>query len=115
MKRITFLLFTAVIFISVSTAQDEKIKETEFKVSGNCGMCKSRIEKALKIKEVKLAKWDKKTKMLKVAFDEEAISIDSLMHRVAEVGHDTDKFKAPDSIYDKLPNCCLYRSGDNTH
>jgi copper chaperone CopZ len=114
MKRIMILsfilLFTAVLF-----AQDKEVSEAEFKVFGNCGMCKSRIEKTLKIKGVKLAKWDKKTKMLKVAYIESEITLDSIKQKIAAVGHDTEEFKAPDSVYEKLPACCLYRSGENTH
>jgi len=93
----------------------DTVKEGEFKVSGLCGMCKSRIEKTLKISEVKFAKWDKKSKMLKVAFLSEKITLDSLQQLVASVGHDTEKFKAADSTYAKLPGCCLYRDGQETH
>ncbi len=87
----------------------ETVKETEFKVSGNCIMCETRIEKALKIKEVKFASWDKNSKMLTVAFTPNAITVDSLQKLIASVGHDTEKFKAQDAVYKKLPQCCLYR------
>lgn len=115
MKKV--IVFSAFILLAVTLtiAQEDKIKETEFKVFGNCGMCKNRIEKTLKIKEVKFAKWDKKSKMLKIAFDSTSISVDSLHKRIAAVGHDTEKFKAPDKVYENLPKCCLYRSGENTH
>lgn len=102
------------ILSSALLAQESKIIETEFKVFGNCGMCKTRIEKAVKIKEVKYAKWNKETKMLKVAF-ESTIDVDSLHKRVAEVGHDTEKFKAKDDVYAALPKCCLYRDNPTTH
>ena len=100
---------------SVNAFAGDTVKEAEFKVSGICGMCKSRIEKTMKISEVKFAKWDKKSKMLKVAYLADKISVDSLQQRVAFVGHDTEKFKAADSLYNKLPGCCLYRGEDNTH
>lgn len=87
----------------------DTITEEKFKVFGNCGMCKSRIEKTLKINEVTKATWDKKTKMLTVAFKSGAITADSIQQLVASVGHDTEKFKAPDSVYNELPGCCLYR------
>jgi hypothetical protein len=93
----------------------ETVKEAEFKVSGLCGMCKTRIEKSLKISEVKMAKWDKKSKTLKVAYLSESITLDSLQQRVAAVGHDTEKFKATDATYENLPGCCLYRSGADSH
>lgn len=108
MSRI--LVTLCIILISVSLfAQDEKITEAEYKVSGICGMCKTRIEKAVKIKEVKYAKWDKKNKTLKLAYDSNAVSSDSLLKRVAYAGHDNEKFTAPDSAYAKLHSCCLYR------
>ena len=69
------------------------MKESEFKVFGNCSSCKNRIEKALKIKEVKSAKWDKQSKILSVAYLSPAITIDSLQKRIAAVGHDTEKYQ----------------------
>jgi hypothetical protein len=114
MKKI-FLLSLIILIAAVTLiAQDSKVIETEFKVFGNCGMCKTRIEKAVKIKEVKYAKWNKDTKMLKIAF-ESTIDVDSLQKRVAEVGHDTEKFKANDEVYAALPKCCLYRDNPKTH
>jgi hypothetical protein len=114
MKR---LVISTLIFIVTSLAliaQEATVTETEFKVFGNCGMCKTRIEKAVKIDEVKYAKWNKNTKMLKVAF-ENTITADSLHKRVAAVGHDTELFKADDEVYTKLPKCCLYRDNAKTH
>jgi hypothetical protein len=52
--------------------------------------------------------------MLRVIF-ETSIEADSLHKRVAAVGHDTEKFKAPDSVYASLPKCCLYRENPKTH
>lgn len=103
------------LFLSLTAIAGENVKEAEFKVSGNCGQCKTRIEKAMKISEVKFAKWDKKTKMLKVAYLADAISLDSLKKRTAEVGHDTEPFKANDAVYANLPGCCLYRDGAASH
>ncbi len=114
MKNLLSIAVMFLFFTTLTIAQD-KVAETEFKVFGNCNMCKNRIEKTLKIKEVKLAKWDKKSKVLKVAYLKDEITLDSLKHRLAEVGHDTDKFKAADSVYSKLPNCCFYRDSENTH
>ena len=114
MKKIIAISAALLITISSLTAQDSKIIETEFKVFGNCTQCKTRIEKTVKIDEVKYAKWNKSTKMLKVAF-ENSITVDSLQRRIADVGHDTEKHKAKDEIYTELPECCLYRDSKNTH
>ena len=97
------------------TQAGDKVREEKFKVFGNCNECKTRIESTLKIKEVKFARWDKKSKELRVAFLQEKITLDSLHHLIASVGHDTEKSTAPDSVYASLPGCCLYRGGDNTH
>ena len=99
---ITFILFSVFAFAG-------DITDATFKALGNCGMCQKRIEKSLKITEVSSASWDKKSKMLTVKYDASAITLDSLQQRVAAVGHDTEKFKAPDEVYENLPGCCLYR------
>lgn len=113
----TYILKTLSILslLSLCAFAGETVKEAEFKVSGNCGQCKTRIEKSMKISEVKFAKWDKTSKMLKIAYLSDKISLDSLQQRIAFVGHDTEKFKAADSTYETLPGCCLYRGGDKTH
>lgn len=84
--------------------------ETEtFKVYGNCGMCKKRIESSLKdMKGVTKATWDVKSKMMKVTFDPHEISLEKIKTTIASVGHDVDGVKAEDKIYNNLPNCCQY-------
>lgn len=113
----SFLSFVLAAFIAAPLllAQDTSPVEAKVKVYGNCGMCKKRIEKAVSINPVKFAKWDKSTKVLTVAYLPAKITLDSLEQRVAAVGHDTDRFKAPDSVYASLPGCCLYRNAENTH
>ena len=115
MKALLSFILAACIAAPLLLAQDTSPVEAKFKVYGNCGMCKKRIEKAVSINDVKFAKWDKSTKMLAVAYMPAKISLDSLQQRVAAVGHDTDRFKAPDSVYASLPGCCLYRNDGNTH
>jgi periplasmic mercuric ion binding protein len=112
--RVLFLVL-ALAACSISSAQDSTVQEAQIKVFGNCGMCKTRIEKAVAIKEVKYAKWNKSTKILRIAFRSPGITLDSLEQRIAAVGHDTEKFKAPDDVYASLPACCLYRNSDATH
>lgn len=111
-KLILALIVTA--FIYTVIAQEKPEKEIKFKVFGNCNQCVDRIEGVLKIPEVKYSKWNKKTKILRVIFDS-SIDADSLHKRIAAVGHDTEKFKAPDSVYASLPKCCLYRENPKTH
>ena len=87
-----------------------KMEHQMIKVSGNCEMCKDRIETAAKsVSGVTLADWSSETKMLHVTFDSKKTNSDNIQKAIAKVGHDTEKFKAPDDVYKALPECCLYR------
>ncbi|MEZ4824725.1 MAG: hypothetical protein R3C61_00310 [Bacteroidia bacterium] len=91
------------------------VKTTEFKVEGVCGMCKNRIENAALVKGVKMAEWDQKSHLLKVVFDARKISEQEIHDYVTQSGHDTEKVKASDENYKKLPACCAYRDGVEDH
>jgi copper chaperone CopZ len=80
-----------------------------FKVWGACGMCKTRIENAVKTEGATKASWDSKTLILTVSFDPSKTNKDALSKKLASVGHDTEKYKAPDEVYSKLPGCCHYK------
>lgn len=89
--------------------QAEGVKTVALTVFGNCGMCKSRIEGALKnVTGVQSATWDADSQMLTVNFNDKVITLDDIQKKVAGVGHDTAKFKAEDAVYDALPGCCKY-------
>ena len=108
----TLMLILTVVFVQLTGfAQSEgavKTETLEFKVYGNCGMCKSRIEKALKVNGVESASWNKDTKMAKVEFNSDKISVNQLHQLVAEAGHDTEIITAENEVYDKLHGCCKY-------
>jgi hypothetical protein len=87
------------------------VKTETFKVWGACDMCKTRIENTVKAEGATTANWDVKTQMLTVAFDPKKSSVDALSKKLASVGHDTEKYKAPDDVYSKLPGCCHYERG----
>lgn len=117
MKTIKFLsvsIIALILNITVS-AQDHsqhqmaKDKTESFKVTGNCDMCKARIEKAAKVEGVTKANWDSEKQLLTVTFNPAKVKIDDLQSKIAAVGHDTEKVKADDKVYDKLPGCCKYR------
>ncbi len=95
--------------------QDKKVVKTAFKVSGTCGFCEKRIEMAAQIKGVKYAEWDKHTKVLEVFYKPSQTDEESIHEAVAEAGHDTEKVKASDRSYEKLPSCCAYRDGAHVH
>jgi Cu(I)/Ag(I) efflux system membrane fusion protein len=90
--------------------QSEALSEQKFKVSGNCEMCKERIETAAKsVAGVASAEWNSETKLLQLNFDKGKTNIDNIQEAIAKSGHDTEKYKAPDDVYKALPECCLYR------
>jgi copper chaperone CopZ len=106
MKSVKLLMLAAFAMLSVSVIAQEKTDS--FKVYGNCGMCKKRIEKTAKGDGVSAASWDTETKMLTITYDAAKVSNDSIQKKIAAVGHDTEKFEADDKVYEKLPGCCLY-------
>jgi len=102
------LLFVFAVTISIySYSQTES--SASIKVAAACGMCKMRIEKALKIPGIIKAKYDVKTQTLSVSFDASVIKIEDIHNKMAEVGHDTELKKADDKVYKALPECCHYR------
>ena len=107
--KITIIALLAVVFTSNNSAFAANPKTETLKVSGNCDMCKARIEKAAKIDGVTKAEWNKKDKMLTATFDLAKTNIDAIGKKIAEVGHDNDKAKATDAAYNKLHSCCKYR------
>ena len=85
-----------------------QIKNQQFQVSGNCSMCKERIENASKKAGSKTAQWDAATKVLRLTWDEKYTDAEKILQSIAEAGHDNEKYTAPDDVYAKLPACCLY-------
>ena len=82
---------------------------TTFKVYGKCGMCKNRVESAVKeLGGIQSVNWDKGTKELTVKYDATKLKEAAIHERVASVGHDTSEVKASDEAYNSLPGCCKY-------
>ena len=107
--KIIIVAILAIVISSNVYSQSVTTKTETIKVSGNCDMCKARIEKAAKIDGVSKAEWNKKEKTLIATFDLAKINIDEIGKKVAAAGHDNEKVKADDKVYDKLPGCCKYR------
>jgi membrane fusion protein, copper/silver efflux system len=92
------------------TKAKDKIDHQMIHVSGNCDQCKARIETAAKsVTGVVSAEWNIATKKLLVQFDDTKTNSDAIEKTIAQAGHDTERYKAPDDVYNKLPECCLYR------
>jgi len=111
--NIVIIFFLFIGFCSTQVFAQKTVK-TSFKVYGNCGMCKERIETALDRTGIKMASWDPKTKNLDIVYNSKKITEDQIHAIIAEVGHDTDKVKASTEVYSNLPFCCLYRDHDHT-
>ena len=82
-----FAMISSTLFAQTTTEKTDTIK-----VYGECGMCKNRIQKTLKIDGISSAVWDVDTKMLTVTYNPATITND----------------KADDKVYDQLPGCCHY-------
>lgn len=106
MKSLRFSLVALLAFLG--SAVFAQSKTDSIKVAGNCGMCKKRIEAAVKADGVTSAEWSAKTKMLSINYDASKIKLDDIQRKIADVGHDTPKFKATEAVYTKLPGCCKY-------
>lgn len=93
---------------AASIGGDGTTMTTKFKVFGNCGMCKKRIQKAAKIDGVTAADWNVDSKILTISFDEKKVKPNQVQEAVAAIGHDTELYKADDAVYAELPECCQY-------
>ncbi len=114
MKKLIILLF---VFYNLN-AWSQKITTSDssvtFIVSGNCEMCKERIEAAVKGKGVKSGTWDIDTKLITLTYSPSQTTLLKIQKRIAESGHDTPLEKADDAVYKELPECCLYRDNMKT-
>tara|TARA_B100000497_G_C7272891_1_gene190619 strand:+ start:167 stop:505 length:339 start_codon:yes stop_codon:yes gene_type:complete len=105
-------LFIIYLLISpfVLVAQNKNTEKVSFEVTGNCEICKKRIEKsALTVKGVKAANWDIPSSLISIVYNPNRVTLLKIQNSIAQVGHDTPLAKAPDEIYNELPICCIYR------
>ncbi|MBM3438054.1 MAG: cation transporter [Bacteroidetes bacterium] len=122
MKQKSIILLTAMLLsitgmanIHRSAANPKPVKKTliSFAVEANCGQCKDRIENALNKKGVYKAVFKLDSKILTVTYDPRKLEEIQLHNMVAMVGHDTEKVKASNVVYESLPDCCKYRQDDD--
>ena len=97
-----------ILFFSSISAQMKNTKTETAKVYGNCGMCKSTIEKAINKKDIVQAFWNTDTKILTLSYDAKKTSKKEILKKVAEAGYDNEMYIAPTSAYEKLHSCCQY-------
>lgn len=104
-KIFSFLpLFMALTIVSFA----QNTKTETIPVSGNCGMCETKIEKAAKEAGASTADWNKDTKILTVRYNPSSTNTVKIQQAIAKVGYDTRDFKTTDAAYNKLSACCQY-------
>lgn len=111
MKKLIKNTLVALILLlsTISCISQIKNSKTEtVTIYGNCGMCQKTIEKAGNIKNVVKISWDIDTHVATLTYDSYLSNPDAILKRIALAGYDSDKFLAPDTVYNNLPGCCQY-------
>jgi len=98
----------AILSLAIATTATAQTKTETFKVSGNCGMCKTKIEKAAKEAGAKSATWDADSKDLTVTYKSSTTNTAKIQEKIALVGYDNVGATATTEAYDKLHGCCKY-------
>ncbi len=104
----TILIALATILTLQMNAQKTTLVSKTITVNGNCGMCKTTIEKAAKKAGAKLATWNDETHKLTLQFSKSKSTLDKIKNAIASVGYDTEGVSASDAAYDSLHGCCKY-------
>ncbi len=87
----------------------DQLKTEEFTVYGNCSMCEKTIEGSLKgVNGIELGDWNKETDIMTVSYDPKVITLDEIKQKIANVGYDSDSYRATEEAYNNLPGCCQY-------
>jgi hypothetical protein len=100
--------FFSFLLVTLTTVAFAQSKTDKIKVSGECGMCKSKIEKAAKSAGASYALWDVDNKLLTVKYNSASTNAAKIEKAVAVVGYDTEHQKATDEAYSNLHECCKY-------
>ena len=113
MKTFRVFSFAVCLMAIANLSFAQSVTET-FDVSGNCGMCENKIEKAAKDAGATAAEWDVDTKKLTVTFNSSSTNLAKIQKKIAKVGYDNAGATASQESYDKLHGCCKYeRTGTN--
>jgi len=90
-------------------SKEVAMKDISFGVRGNCGMCKTTIEKAAtSLDGVSAATWDIDKKTILVSYDDSNTDELAIHNAIAASGYDTEKVLGNLDAYDNLPGCCQY-------
>ena len=111
MQTLPIFLSISFLFASLFSFAQTKtpaVQSETIKVWGNCGMCKSHIEKAAKEAGASYAMWNKDTRILSVKYEPSKTSNTQIQEKVAAAGYDTKDFTGDDNAYKNLDECCQY-------
>ena len=109
MKTIKYFAGLCLLFAtSIAFAQTKPVQSEKIKVWGNCGMCKSHIEKAAKAAGATTAFWNKDTKILAVSYQPGQTTDMKIQEKIAAAGYDTRDLTADNKAYEALDECCKY-------
>ncbi len=106
MKTIKIILTSLFVFVLAFNATAQTHDHS--KMNSDHSATKSETFKTVKVEGVSTALWDEKSQLITVTIDPAKTSKDVLSKKLATAGHDTEKFKATDEAYAKLPGCCYY-------
>ena len=94
---------------TTEVSKEIAMTDLSFGVRGNCGMCKSTIEKAANsVEGVASANWDVDKKKIDVSFDDTKTDAMTIHKAIAASGYDTEKVVGSEEAYKNLPGCCQY-------
>ena len=94
---------------TTANSKEVAMKDISFGVRGNCGMCKTTIEKAANsLDGVSAATWSINKKTIVVSYDESNTDELSIHGAIAASGYDTEKVLGNLDAYNSLPGCCQY-------
>ena len=91
-----------------TTSFGQKTKTETFQVSGNCGMCEAKIEKAAKDAGATYAEWNKDTKIITVKYKSSNSNLAKIQKGIADAGYDNVGATAKEETYNNLHGCCKY-------
>lgn len=103
------VILVVMLFFGGCGNKKENLKVAQFKVWGNCDMCKKTIETSINTEAaIYSVNWNTETKQIKVEFDSVKTNLAEIQKKIAAVGYDTEKTKGDDTAYAQLHACCQY-------
>jgi hypothetical protein len=100
--------FFSLLFIVISCVGLAQTKTETFKVAGECGMCKKKIESSAKTAGATYASWSTESKVLTVKYNSTFTNKAKIEKAIAAVGYDTPDYKTTEEAYNGLHECCKY-------